>query len=204
MTLKKTIFTIITLLTAFAASAADNASQVLDKAAGKFRNAKSVTAVYSIASAQGSTTGTLTLAGNKFAMTGPQLNIWFDGKNQWNYLPADNEVNLSEPTQQELQQVNPLLIISNFSKNYTAKTISTTKTAQKISLTAKDNKAEVRSATVTINPTTYLPSEITLKMASGQSATIRISSVKFGNALPLSTFQFPKAKYPKAEVIDLR
>lgn len=204
MKLKNIILTIIALFVAFAASSADNASKTLDKTAAKFRGAKSVTAVYSITTSQGSTSGTLTISGDKFTMTGSRINIWFDGKNQWNYMSADNEVNLSEPTQQELQQVNPLLIINDFSKNYTAKTISSTKTSQKISLTAKNKKSEVRTATITINPTTLIPSEITLKLASGENATIRISSVKFGKALPLSIFRFPKDKYPKAEIIDLR
>lgn len=185
-------------------AAADNASQTLDKAAAKLRSAKSVTASYTLSTSQGSSAGTLTLAGDKFAMNSSQVNIWYDGKTQWTYVSADNEVNVTEPTAQELQQINPFIIINTFRQNYSARTISKAKNAQKITLTAKNSKADIRSATVTVNPATLLPSEISLKMASGQTATIRISSIKIGNALPLSAFRFPAKKYPKAEIIDLR
>lgn len=204
--MKQKTFIIIALLMMLplVVAAADNASQTLDKAAAKLRTAKSVTAAYTLSTSQGSSAGTLTLAGDKFAMNGNQVNIWYDGKTQWTYVSADNEVNVSEPTAQELQQINPFIIINTFRQNYTAKTVSKAKNAQKITLTAKNSKTDIRSATVTINPATLLPSEIVLKMASGQTATIRISSIKIGNALPVSTFRFPAKKYPKAEVIDLR
>ena len=49
-----------------------------------------------------------------------------------------------------------------------------------------------------------MPREITVTMRNGRKATISISSVVKGGELPVSTFRFPAAQYPGAEIIDLR
>ena len=203
--------TLLTLLLVVAAAipafAADNAASVLDKAAQKIRTAKSIEASYSLSSpgsGTGTASGTLTLAGDKFVMTSGDMTIWYDGTTQWVYVKADNEVNITEPTADELQQVNPFVIINSFRQNYNAKTLSAAGATKKISLTAKSSKSDIRSATVTISTSTGMPTEISLKMASGQSATIKISSLTTGQHLPVTTFRFPKASYPGAEIVDLR
>lgn len=185
-------------------AAADNAAATLDAVAHKIRTSKSISATYSLSGNQISGSGTLILAGESFAMTSPKMSVWYDGTTQWTYSAADNEVNITEPTPDELQQINPLIIINSFRQGYTAKTLSSTKTAVKIQLTARNQKADIRTATVTINPVTKLPTEIRLALASGQNAVISISNATVGKSLSKDTFRFPKAKYPRAEIIDLR
>ncbi len=204
--IKKSAILILTCLAAiFTAAAADNAAATLDATAKKIRTSKSVQASYTLSgSNQASGAGTLTLSGECFAMTSPRMSIWYDGKTQWTYSATDNEVNISEPTPEELQQVNPFIIINTFRQGYTAKTLSSTKTAVKIQLTAKSKKADITGAVITINPTTKLPTEIKLTLASGHSVTITISKATVGGTLSADTFRFPKARYPRAEVIDLR
>lgn len=203
---RKNIFLfLLSLLVSLPAFCADNASSVLDRAARKISSSKSIKAAYTLSS-QGaaSTSGTLTLAGDKFVMTAPQMTIWYDGTTQWVYLKDDNEVNVTEPTAEELLQVNPFVIINSFKQAYTAKMISDTKTLKKIALTARSTKSDIRSATITLNASTLMPVEISVKMASGHTATIKITSLTTGKQLPLSTFRFNAKAYPGAEVIDLR
>lgn len=186
------------------AKAADNAAKILDGTAAKLRAARSITAAYTLTSPQGSASGTLTLAGERFVMTTADVDIWYDGTTQWVLVKADNEVNITEPTAAELQQVNPFVILNNFRKNYTCKTIGTTATEKKIQLTARIPKADIRSAVIAINPATMYPKSVTLTMASGHTVAIRIASIKQGNQLPLNTFRFPAKKYPRVEIVDLR
>ncbi len=203
---RKTLLIILLVLTAaMPAFSADNAASILDKTAQKVRTAKSIKASYTLSSpGSGTASGTLTLAGDKFFMTSADMSVWYDGTTQWVYIKADNEVNVTEPTADELQQINPFVIINTFRQGYKAKTLSSSATAKKISLTAISSKSDIRSATVTISASTSMPTEITLKMASGQTVTIKISSLSTGSQLPVATFRFPKASYPGAEIIDLR
>ena len=60
------------------------------------------------------TTGTFTLKGNKFMLEMDEMKVWFDGKIQWSYIPKNNEVSITEPTEKEIAETNPMAILSAF------------------------------------------------------------------------------------------
>ena len=101
-------------------AAAESATAILDKAAAQARSAKSLKATYTITADGHSQSGTLTIAGDRFIISSPQVSSWYDGKTQWTYSTQTGEVNITEPTPEELQQVNPFAIISSFRKLYIA------------------------------------------------------------------------------------
>lgn len=206
MTIRRLTFIILSLLAlTLPAQAAESASDIIAKAADKFSSAPSISASYTMtSSAGGSTSGKVLFSGQKFHMTSPELLTWYDGTTQWTYLVADNEVNISEPTADELQQINPFAVISTFRRGYSAKIVRTDKSTKVVTLTAQSGNAEIRSATIHISASTMLPAKIELSMRSGQSATITISGITIGKTLNINSFRFPKARYPKAEVVDLR
>lgn len=192
------------LLTSFSVSA-ENAEQILDNAAKKISAAKSITAKYSLVTSDGSSSGgSIVMSGEKFVMTSADMTVWFDGKTQWSLIPSNSEVNVSEPTAEELQQINPIFIINAFRKAYTASLVKKDASQTLITLKAKDTKADISMATVTLNSSTLMPVTISIKMASGQRATIRISSLKTGAKLPDSTFRFDAKTHKGIEIIDLR
>jgi outer membrane lipoprotein-sorting protein len=185
--------------------AAETADQILDRTAKQISTAPSIKANYSLATTDGGkASGTMTLCGDKFTMTSGDMSVWFDGKTQWTLIPANEEVNITEPTQQELQQVNPVLIIKAFRQGYTATMVRQNDTEAVITLKAKQANAEIPLATVTISKSNYMPREISFKMSSGQRATIRIPSITTGKKLATNVFQYPKSKYPNIEIVDLR
>lgn len=183
---------------------ADNASKTLESAAARFRNAKSIKATYTLHAGNNATNGTVTFAGDKFAMSSPNLSTWYDGTTQWTYTPAQQEVSVSEPTAEELQQINPFIIINKFRNFYTAKTLKSTAQLKKIQLTAKQKNADIRTAVVTLNASTLMPVEIAITMPDGRSATIKISNLTIGETLPISTFRFNAKQHPKVQIVDLR
>ncbi|MCM1484470.1 MAG: outer-membrane lipoprotein carrier protein LolA [Muribaculaceae bacterium] len=203
--MRKMLLTIIGIVigSLLPVSAQQTADALLQQVSAKFTSARSVEANYTIHSSDGSTSGTILLSGNKFRMTSPQIMTWFDGKTQWTYAVAQQEVNITEPTAQELQQVNPLLIINAFRKNYTARIEKAPAGSKRVRLTAKA-KSDIHTAIITVNATTLYPSEITLVMANGHTLTIKITGFKTGAAPAASAFRFDKKTYPKAEIIDLR
>ena len=204
--MKKTLTVIIALLTAFTAlQAQQTADGLLQQIAAKLTQPKQVEANYSISGSNGSASGSVLMSGNRFRMTSPQLITWFDGKTQWTYAVAQQEVNITEPTAEELQQVNPLLIINSFRRNYTAQIEKAPAGTKRVKLKAKSAKSGIQQAVVTVNSTTLLPQEIQVTMSNRQKLTIKISGVRTSASAPAaSAFTFNKKAYPKAEVVDLR
>ena len=185
--------------------AAESASQLLERAAKTISTAPCVSAKYSLITTDGSkSAGAITISGNRFLMDAGQMKVWYDGKTQWSYNTAAAEVNITEPSATELQQINPLLIIQSFKTNYTVNPIKATPKDTTITLDAKNPNADIPTVILTLNTKTSLPSEITIKMASGQSVSIRINSISVGKKLSDSSFRFQPSNYPGVELIDLR
>lgn len=204
--MKRLFFTLITLLGAVtAAIAGESASDLLSRAAKSYRDAKSITATYSMTADGHTSSGKITIAGDRFHISSADLTAWYDGKTQWTYSPAINEVNITDPTREELEQINPFAVINAFRRNYKAAWQGNASgKLRKIVLTPNDAKADIRRVTLTINTSTLFPTEIVLTLADKRSLTLRVSSASKGNALPLSTFRFEKSKMPRAAVVDLR
>jgi outer membrane lipoprotein-sorting protein len=60
--------------------------------------------------------GTLDLKGEQFHLTTPDYEIWFNGKTQWLLQKDFAEVQISEPSEQELQALNPALVLNIYQK----------------------------------------------------------------------------------------
>lgn len=204
--MRKLIFILGALLAGIVgAAAAESADAFLGRVADNLRKARSVTASFAMTAGSEKVSGTLTLAGTRFHISTPQLSTWYDGKTQWAYSPQAAEVNITEPTPDELAQVNPFAIISAFRRGYKASWGTGSAASQKtVVLKALQKKAEISSATVTFNAKTLMPVRIVLTMAGGRVTVISVTSARTGAALPLSAFTFDARKHPGVEVVDLR
>ena len=58
------------------------------------------------------------MKGKKFFASTPNAKVWFDGKTQWSYMQATDEVNISTPTQAEQMQANPYSFIFIYKTGY--------------------------------------------------------------------------------------
>ena len=198
----KRIISIITLALVCAVSYAQTARQVLDKAAETVSNKQGVTAKFSISGANiGNTSGTISVKGNKFHASTPLATIWFDGKTQWTYMKNNDEVNVSNPTEAQLQAINPYNFI-NLYRNGFSYTMTTKGTSYEVHLTATNKKRSVQEMYITVNKSTYVPTNVKMRQSSGWT-TIKISNFK-ATKLSDSMFRFNSKDYPHAEVIDLR
>lgn len=189
------------LLSAFAAESGDD---LLSRAAANISRSKSLTARFSLSSAEGTATGSILLAGDKFRMISPDMSVWYDGRTQWTYSQAAGECNVTEPTPDELAQINPFAVINAFRRNYNVSVASRTKSAVTLNLAAKSKKAQIKSVRLTLNASTLYPSAITLTDRRGKQVKITVSSVKAGGAVSQNIFKYNPRQYPGVEVIDLR
>jgi len=198
----KRIISIITLVLVCTLSYAQTARQVLDKAAEIVSNKQGVTAKFTISSANiGTTNGSISVKGNKFHASTPVATIWFDGKTQWTYMKNNDEVNVSNPSEADLQAINPYNFI-NLYRNGFNYTMTTKGGNYEVHLTATNKKRSVQEMYITVNKSTNVPTQVKMRQASGWT-TIKISNFK-ATKLADSLFRFNAKEYPHAEVIDLR
>ncbi|MDE6740945.1 MAG: outer-membrane lipoprotein carrier protein LolA [Muribaculaceae bacterium] len=185
--------------------AAETADGILKKAATSINGAGGLTASFTLDYGQQKISGSLKASGKKFALQTPSSSTWYDGKNMWTYNPKNNETTLMTPTPQEVAEANPLSIVNSYSTSFTAAFAKVkTNGSQTIVLTPKSKQAGYKSVHVTIPDGSSFPSKIVVIPSSGQKVTVGISQVKTGQKLAESTFVYPKNKYPKAEIVDLR
>ena len=80
------------------------------------------------------------------------MKTWFDGHTQWSYVASADEVNVSEPTQEELQTLNPYAWLSLYKQGYRLKLSSVggkqDKSVYYITMTAADKRKDPESLSV--------------------------------------------------------
>lgn len=183
-----------------------DARGVLDRAADVFRKAGGVEVAFAIHAPEGDSAGTIRLKGNKLMLELPGAVTWFDGHTQWSYLAASNEVNVSEPSAEELQSINPYSWLSLYKQGYNLKMERPdTGNAYKIVMTADKRTQEIQSLTLYMDRSSYHPLKLdVLARGSKVPVTLSVRSCRTGQSFPDSMFAFDRKRYPGVEVIDLR
>ena len=199
--MKRTGLTLISLLMC-SIMMGQTARSVLDKIAATVSNRTGVTANFSISDGKTkSLGGTISVKGKMFHATTTQADVWFDGKTQWTYMKGNNEVNVSTPTESELQAINPYNFINIYKSGFKY-SMKTQGNNCEIHLTATDSKRKLQEMYINANRSTYVPSQIKMKQGTRWSV-ITISNFKKAK-LNDNMFRFNRKTHPEAEIIDLR
>ena len=149
--------------------------------------------------------GTLCMRRDRFSMVTPQVATWYDGAHMWTYNKSAGETSLTSPTDEELLEANPFFIINQYSAYYKPRITRHAGESYVIRLESTSNDAPMKSADITVNSSTWLPTKVAATFANGSSILIDITSMRvLKSALPASAFTYPADKYPGIEVIDLR
>lgn len=204
---------LLSLIIPFLGIEAQNARTILDKAAATYNNAGGLTANFTLNSKEiksksvYSIDGTAYMKGDKFKIDIPEATTWFDGKTQWVYMKGTDEVNITEPTGEELQGISPSSLFSIYKQGFTLtykgeKHVMGT-TVLEVELTPQNKSSNYTKIVVQIDKSTNLFHEITLIDKSYEN-TLVIRKMQTKTNLPEKTFVFNKSEFPNAEIIDLR
>ena len=199
--MKKTGIILMMLLLCMGVSA-ENAKSILDKAAATVSNPGGVQANFQMISKQyGSTNGTISIKGRKFHASTPQAIVWFDGKTQWTYMKQNDEVNVSTPTEAELQSINPYNFINIYKKGFklSSKKVNN---SYEVHLKATDKKRNIQEMYIIVDQQSYRPTHVKMYQ-NGKWTVLLINGLK-STSLSDGLFQFNAKDFPQAEVIDLR
>ncbi|MDR3137780.1 MAG: hypothetical protein LBT73_02735 [Tannerellaceae bacterium] len=190
-----------------------SADDLLSKASARYGQAGGVSVEFAVHSRVGggeeSFAGRLRMQGDKFALSTPELYIWYDGRVQWTYWVQNEEVMVSEPTEVELQATNPAVILRD-RKGYRAKLVKEEVSPggragcviELVPIKQAAGEGAASVITVRMEKSPPLPYQIEVKTLSGAVTRIGLQSLK-----PLggdTVFRFERSKYPSASVIDLR
>ncbi len=198
----KKIGFMITLLLLCTGIQAESAKSILDKAAAIVSNPSGVKAHFQMISKQfGSTNGEIAVKGNKFHATTPDATIWFDGKTQWTYMKGNEEVNVSNPSESDLQAINPYNFINIYKKGFklSSKTVGD---SYEVHLKPTDKSRKIQEMYIIVDKNTYHPTHVKM-LRKDKWSVIIISQLKTTN-LSDAMFQFNAKDFPQAEIIDLR
>lgn len=199
--MKKLFFTLLSILLPYCLSAqTDKAKVVLDKVVSTLTNDSGIQFEF-----EGTESGSIVMKGDKFYLHSGQIQSWYDGKTQWSYVADTEEVNISHPTQEELQGVNPYYMLVNWQNNFDASYNGLKnhegKQVHEIILLPKGNGNE--QITLWISKTNY-PLYIKVAKNGRTMSEIKVKTVQKQQQISDHVFRFNKSLYPNAEMIDLR
>ena len=215
--MKKYIFSVLIALLSLPVIAQQQQSQakvVLEKTAEAFKKAGGVRADFTLKAVndghlEGRENGIIQLKGEKFMLKTSETTTWFDGKTQWSYMVRNDEVNVSNPTQEELQQINPYTFLYMYQKGFSYK-LGTMKTFRgkaiwEVVLTAKDKAQDLERITLYVTKERYEPLYILLQQRAHPTRNaITVTGYQTGQKYADTLFTFDRKQYPSAEIIDLR
>ncbi len=191
----------------------EDAKSILDQTAAAFRRSSGVRASFVIQTyvknkMQNSSSGNICLKGDKFLLDAEGIKTWFDGRTQWSYVANTDEVNVAEPTSDELQGMNPYAFLSIYKKGYNLKLGNKStyagKSAYEVILTAKDKKQDIQCIILYVTKDNLEPLCVSMGQRGGNSVAVRINFYQTGLSYSDSMFTFNKKDYPSAEYVDLR
>lgn len=152
--------------------------------------------------------GAFTMKAKQFVLEMPEVKVWFDGKTQWTFATQSNEVSITEPTDEEIAQINPLVILNksanemniSFSKKISDKNHIIYMTPK----TAQNSMNSVSKVELQINKKTEQISSLEMTEKDGTRMLLKFKNYKKDVKLSKDFFKFDKAPYKDAFINDLR
>ena len=210
----KRILSIFALLLSVFCLNAQNAKNILDKANLAYNQAGGIVASFTVNTedVKGKTVysqdGKAYLKGNKFKIDVPDGITWFDGKTQWVYAKGGDEVNVSNPTGEELAGVSPSVLLglykTGFKLNYKGEKKEKSKTVYVVEMIPLGKKTEFSKMVVNIDKSSNIFTSVSTFGKDGVNNHLIITKIQTGVNLLDNSFLFNKKEYPVVEVIDLR
>ncbi len=153
-----------------------------------------------------SSSGSFTLKGTKFILEMEALKLWFDGKTQWSYVQQNNEVSITEPSEKELAETNPMAILSGFKSKCLIRFSSKTKSEQNycLEMVPKLKNKDLVKIEVQVNKNNGNLFLICIYYTNGSKSTLLLSNFQKNINIAETNFVFNSAKHKGVTINDLR
>lgn len=206
----KKFLSIIALLLSGVATlmAQSNADNYLDNVVSRFREAPGVTADFTLKGDKQSgiyMQGTLKMKGEKFALATNDMSTWYDGKTMWSYAVGMQEVNITEPTKQELAEINPYMLLDTYKQSFSVSELqSLHKGERRFALVPTKRNTAIKQIVLTVATASMSPVSFEITDNNDRIMLVAITNYNDKITLPDSTFNFDAKQYKGVEIVDLR
>lgn len=188
-----------------AANAQMKPTAILNSVLTSFNNGDGISAQIRIVSKQQSQSGTISMSKNKYSLQLGNIKIWYNGTTMWSYSKDTNEVNVTNPSQEELQTSNPYAAVASASKDYKISSLKSTSAAHYSLRLLPKRQNDLREIVLEIEKSTFHISKMTVVTVDGNTITTHITKYKTKNKFGNDVFTFNKKYVPtNAYINDLR
>jgi outer membrane lipoprotein-sorting protein len=214
--IKKSTLTLAILFITLATFAQNSteARAILDRAFAAYESSNGISLQFtiSITEANGmehqAQSGKAKIRGDMFRLMMDDIHIWFDGTTQWVLLKSVDEVNISNPTSDEIATISPLALLGMYRDGYllqppVLQTING-QNAYVIEMVPASNNSNFREVSVAIDRQTHTVVQVNLTLCNGMRNRIDITNYNANHNFSDSEFVFNVNDFPGVEVIDLR
>lgn len=203
--MRKILYAICVALLNIGIGNAQNVNVIMKNVLNKFNTSKTISADFTINSTQMSAKGTIVMSGKKFRILTNDYMCWYDGKTQWVYTTYTGEVNLLEPSKEELEANNPYFAVMRYNTNFKPVLHSQTDADYLVKLTSRNIYVDMSYLILTIDKKTYQVKKAIAKMIDESTQIIELNNYKVDEKLDPKVFVFDKEMVPQGtQVIDLR
>ena len=128
-------------------------------------------------------TGELAMRGKQFTLSMFAIEAAYDGNTLYMYSDDTEELMLSTPTDEELQQTNPFLYAQALLPvcQYTEKAMGD---KTQITLTPNDQSAGITKFVLRLTTATLLPTSIEIHEEDGKQTTLRLNNARYTDDTP--------------------
>ncbi len=152
--------------------------------------------------------GKIWIKGSKYKIDMMGTETYFDGKTQWTYLKESNEVNVTNPEQEDDESINPAKIFDIYQKGFRVKFVTQkfegTRAIYVINLFPTDKSKPFSRITLKVDKDKKELFVFKRFDKDGNYYTIKIGKITPNKVMTDDMFLFNKVKYPGVEVVDLR
>lgn len=155
---------------------------------------------------QGRMEGKMLLQGMKYQLDTPELVTWYNGTTQWTLVPENKEVNVSNPTIEEIQAIHPYSFLSLYKSGYkieAKESVLRDQPVYEVHLTATKKNVNLQEIYVDVKKSDYTILCIRVKQGKNWNR-ISLETIQGGLKFSDADFTFEEDNYPEYEIIDLR
>ncbi|MGQ1909866.1 LolA family protein [Marinifilum sp. RC60d5] len=212
----KNIFCLILIgITSLSISAQDNkAKSILDKVSAKNKEYKSIKANFTFSMDNEEediheiSEGNIILKGNKYRLKLMGVDTYFDGTTMYSHIIDAEEVNITEPEEDEDEALNPAKIFSIYETGFTYKYVNeektNTETVHVIDLFPIDTDRGFSYIRLKINSKTNQISSLKSVGVDGNDVSIVLKNLTPNIQFSDSDFVFNTEENPDIEINDMR
>lgn len=181
-----------------------DANGILNRVIEAYDNSKGIEASYSMTYDKTTDYGSIDMEGEKFRILSEDLKCWFDGKTQWAYSTMTDEVNVTEPTVDELQMSNPYIALKTFKDNSQNSVVITQDGSYLLSLIPVE-EGDIKLIQLFIDKNKYQITKAVFSMVDNSMYTITVNNYVTGKKFSSKIFKYDSKYVPKGtQIVDLR